>query len=181
MRRRLLGYVVKLPDGRRLPETTSPTIVAEADRLGRRWAPAGSYVCPVFAVPKKPKPAPEASDKDGRYAVLVERQPSPNRLVITAFVAVSDYGGVGSWEAAKRTFDHDTDLEERVSIVRIMKDGEHEAAVEAARREALEEVRAAIVEERSKWVSSGDYLEFRSGMARALFVLDEAAKKGGTP
>lgn len=52
-KRRLLGYIVKLHDGTRSPKTPEPVTLRTA--VGR-WngEAAGSYVVPVFAIPKRP-------------------------------------------------------------------------------------------------------------------------------
>lgn len=56
MSRRLLGYVVKLPDGTRSPHTRVPVGHTTSHDIATHDCPVGSYVVPVFAV-RKPKPA----------------------------------------------------------------------------------------------------------------------------
>lgn len=145
MTRHLLGYVVKLSDGTRFSGTPKPVSRDEAESFGNN---VEGWVVPVFS---KPKPAPAAPAApvapvapvvaaEGRYAVITEEggdayfqdindgsdgwPRDDQRAVGSREMAVAF---LGRWPSSNR-------------LVRILADGEHEAAVEAARREERERV-----------------------------------------
>ena len=68
MSRRLLGYVVKLPDGTRSPRTPKPTTVVVATAYAD--VARGCYLVPVFVV-RKPKPASPAGNTGGPPPIFV--------------------------------------------------------------------------------------------------------------
>lgn len=140
MTRRLLGYVVKLPDGTRSPETAKPTEFGPAEKALLGFAPLGSYLVPVFG---KPKPAPVVA-AGGRYAVLCHGVVH-GEAWFEDFDTVDDpTRHVGTREQAYRLKSLPrADAE----VVRVLKDGEHEAALETARREERERISVLLATE----------------------------------
>lgn len=166
--RRLLGYIVKLPDGTRSPETPKPVGVVEVARAYGN-ASLGTYFCPVFAT-RKPKPAPADASAEGLFAVLTEdsgdahfqdindgRDGFPRdaqRSIGSREMAVAF---VGRWPGNK--------------LVRVLDDGAHEAAVESARREERERVAALLATEAER-------LDIGCEEAGVYLRAAEIAKKG---
>lgn len=170
--KKLLGYVVKLPDGTWSPKTPEPMpLPLLVRRLSTSDTTAG-ILMPVFAVTgstwmcdachgREPEKAAE-----GRYAVLGHR---PRSTFFEADIDRTESMPCASRDLALRAkAELEQDDETRADVVRILADGEFEAAVagahEAGRTEAF-----AAVGRAAMGVSGGDV------------VLDavEAAKKGG--
>lgn len=152
--------------------------VGHARRAGDAWdrtpSSTGDYVCPVFSV-RRPKPAPVVA-AEGRYAVLVgggvfRSFPGSFGQVAPRYVANRPDAGFGK-------------------LVRILDDGEHEAAIEAARRDgashALTACRARLEYWLGLWVHRARVPEYpgdevASGAKveayeQAILTIDEAAK-----
>ena len=187
MSRKLLGYVVKLPDGTRSPSTPRPWPLAEAVNHVFGVQRNGVVVA-VYARPKAPKPA--AVDEGERYAVLVQRTVG----AVGSFVGLDyvhnetsarDVGtraealGVGSQFA-------------RAEVVRLLPDGAHEAAVAEARREERERVIATLRKRLGKALELAtkradgrglpnelaSFAGEAAGLEEAICLLDDAAKAG---
>lgn len=130
--RRLLGYVVKLPDGTRSPRTPEPDRLRRAAILCNTECPMGSHVVPVFAASK---PAPVVA-AEGRWAVL--NRSAAGDVWFGDFDTIDDpTRQIGTSKEALALADQSSFAP---SIVRILPDGAHEAAIEAARREERERV-----------------------------------------
>ena len=99
----------------------------------------------VDALPDEPKPAPAEGAAEGRYAVLVERQPRD----FVSFLPLTARRDAGTREEAQVAIDATrSDEGNAYALVRILPDGALEAALEAARREgaknALDKVLAYV-------------------------------------
>ena len=171
--RRLLGYVVKLPDGTRSEHTLEPHSLAHASA---HLCDDGA-VTPVYA---KPKPAPVAPvEAEGWYALMHEGD---------TFLGIGVRGSeVSSRENAVRGKKLRGGEGE---IVRILPDGAHEAAIAKAREEgaadARDDLRDRLVGERddARLDAAGDgEVGYVKGVTFAIEVLDaratEAGKVGG--
>lgn len=177
MSRRLLGYVVKLPDGTRSPETAKPTEFGPAEKALLGFAPLGSYLVPVFG---KPKPAPVVA-AGGRYAVLCHGVVH-GEAWFEDFDTVDDpTRHVGTREQAYRlkSLPH-ADAE----VVRIFAEDEHDAVVEKARNDerqrTLADVRKALLARQGKYALDGN-MDEATACQHAICDLDkltetEAAK-----
>jgi len=154
--RRLLGYIVKLPDGTRSPRTPKPVPVIGDAVDAWIGAPDGSCVCPVFAT-RKPKPAPPPPGGTFLDALLDKPKPASAEGAAEWRYGVlrKTWGGnefsdihygddtcatchTGTREEATERLRKSGLTKKEASIVRILPDGAHEAACEAARREGAE-------------------------------------------
>ncbi len=171
MSRRLLGYIVKLPDGTRSPRTPKPTDLTAARDVATSIEPAGSYTVPVFAV-RKPKPAPAEGAAEGRYAVAYQTATMPHaKMEPHVFLSRAQVDEWLAWNKYRAD-----------GVVRILPDGAHEAALAAARREERERVSPllAALEDVASDID-GDYTpkmlvaRFRK-VARTALAAHEAAK-----
>lgn len=123
MTRRLLGYVVKLPDGTR--HTEGPLSLLDAVSISHGSVPP-THVVPVFS---KPKPAPVvAAEVPAAIYVVVSASHGALTTTMSAFEDAARRDHAASVAAGDST----------TSVLRYVPDGEHEAACEAARWEGAE-------------------------------------------
>lgn len=152
MSRRLLGYVVRQLDGTRSPLTPTPIqLVYALDAWDQTPVDAGDYVVPVFAV-RRPMPALVAPvvAEGGRYACLTED--SGDAL----FHDINDGRGGFPRDAQRSIGSREMALAfvgrwSGTKLVRVLDDGEHEAACEAAVRAERERVAALLVAEADRF------------------------------
>ena len=170
MSRRLLGYVVKLPDGTRSSLTPTPVMLDDAgDAWDRTPSSTGDYVCPVFAA-RKPKPAPVVA-AEGRYAVLRKTWGGNEFCDLHYGDDTRMTLHVGTRAAVDEAQRKSGRTKSDAEVVRLLADGEHEAAIEAARREERERVAALLVAE-------ADRLDIGCEEAGAYLRAAEIANKG---
>jgi hypothetical protein len=169
--RRLLGYVLKRPDGTRSGIVGADPIhdmtLSREDRTACYWVP-------VFAV-RKPKPAPPVAEAEGRYAVL---NANGGDVWFEDFDRVDDptrHVGTRKEALALRPHPHLTP-----EVVRILPDGEHEAAIAAAREEGFAEavrlVRAEAENERQR-----GYHVLKTELRRLADHLENETSRGSVP
>lgn len=209
MTRRLLGYVVKLPDGTRSPHTSEPLPATEALRAALFEVPTGTYLVPVFATPKRqtltdiPPEVFAYSDNEGGVCLtwplanaekmrateeakgtyecgpivryVPEPKPAPAEGAAEGEYALRDPAGHFVKLASEREIGNRATVEKlklsKDNIVRILPDGAHEAACEAARREERERVLGLVAAERERVRGRTS-----DGYLYALDWFEEAAK-----
>ena len=196
MSRRLLGYVVKLPSG----EWHDGKSYADKDFDGYPWTKdakkrrvfaeyqdACRYVLTyvpqnrlrIVPVYSRPQPAPAEGAAEGRYAVLVDQEGAPHfvNFDLDLTMHVSDRDAMEYERDRVMVGRKATDAP--VKLVRVLDDGAHEAAVEAARREGAETALRGLRERYEEICEAhrrSDEGHMHDVFAAAIEVLDEAAK-----
>jgi len=198
--KRLLGYVVKLPSG----EWHDGKSYADKDFDGYPWTKdakkrrvfaeyqdACRYVLTyvpenrlrIVPVYSRPKPAPADGAAEGRYAVLVQYDDREPTTFMDLNMSVPDARprDVGTHAEVLAAVENETPAFRRMAV-RILPDGAHEAACEAARREERERVLAeveAYAARAAKRIAQADPHSWAGGRSGAFAEIAEAVRTMG--